>query len=233
MRSFVIRFKWRILFMLVLCAGIMAAFQYALTPEKSLKVLQPDEFDSTLVDDSKQFVKKYHSIADFSLINQNGDTITQEFYEGKIYVADFFFTICPGICPIMTKNMLLVQEEFKDDPEVLILSHSVTPEQDSVAVLRAYADKKGVLDRKWNLVTGDRKEIYDLARKSYLAAKKNKYGGEYALIHTENFMLVDKEGRLRSRSYDGTDVKEVKALIEDIYILKEIYRRESNTALDK
>jgi protein SCO1/2 len=226
MLQFLNKNKWRILFMFVLCSAIMVSFQYALTPEKTLSILQPDKFDPTLVDDSMLFVKKYHKIAPFELINQNGDTITQEDYTGKIYVADFFFTTCPTICPIMTKNMMLVQEEFKNDPEVLILSHSVTPEIDSVAVLKKYAVKKGVMDTKWNLVTGDRKQIYDLARKSYLAAKKKKYGGEYALIHTENFLLVDKEGRLRSRSYDGTDPEDVEKLIEDIYILKESYKRQ-------
>jgi protein SCO1/2 len=170
------------------------------------------------------FVKKYHKIGPFELLNQNGDTITQADYQGKIYVADFFFTTCPSICPIMTKNMTLLQEEFKNDPDVLLLSHSVTPEIDSVAVLREYADRKGVMDAKWNLVTGDRQQIYDLARKSYLAVKKNKYGGENAMIHTENFLLIDKEGRLRERSYDGTDVEEIQALIADIYVLKESYK---------
>lgn len=227
MLEFLDKNKWRALFMIILCAGIMASFQYALTPEKSLKILQPDEFDPSLVDDSMLFVKKYHKVAPFELVNQNGDTITQADYNGKIYVADFFFTTCPTICPVMTKNMMLVQEEFKNDPDVMILSHSVTPEIDSVQVLKKYAVKKGVLDKKWNLVTGDRKQIYDLARKSYLAAKENKYGGDYALIHTENFLLVDKEGRLRSRSYDGTSVEDVQELIKDIYILKEIYAQES------
>lgn len=226
MLQFFIKNKWRILFMFVLCSAILASFQYALTPEKTLPILQPDQFDPSLVDDSMLFVKKYHKIAPFELVNQNADTITQDDYTGKIYVADFFFTTCPTICPVMTKNMMLVQEAFKNDPEVLILSHSVTPEIDSVAVLKKYAVKKGVMDSKWNLVTGDRKQIYDLARKSYLAAKENKYGGEYALIHTENFLLVDKEGRLRGRSYDGTDPEEVKKLIEDIYILKESYKRQ-------
>jgi protein SCO1/2 len=209
--------------MLLLCSGIMAAIQYALTPEERLAVLQPDQFDPALVDDSKLFVKKYHKIAPFELVNQNGDTITQNDYKGRIYVADFFFTTCPSICPKMTENMTVIQEEFKNDPEVLLLSHSVTPEIDSVQTLRSYADKKRVNDDKWNLVTGDRKQIYDLARKSYLAVKKNKYGGEYTMIHTENFLLVDKEGRLRGRSYDGTDPDDVQALIEDIYILKESY----------
>jgi protein SCO1/2 len=227
MLQFFIKNKWRVLFMFVLCSAIMASFQYALTPEKTLPILQPDKFDPSLVDDSMLFVKKYHKIAPFELVNQNADTITQDDYTGKIYVADFFFTTCPTICPVMTKNMMLVQEAFINDPEVLILSHSVTPEIDSVAVLKKYAVKKGVMDAKWNLVTGDRKQIYDLARKSYLAAKDNKYGGEYALIHTENFLLVDKEGRLRGRSYDGTDPEDVQKLIEDIYILKESYKRQN------
>ncbi|PPK96502.1 protein SCO1/2 [Nonlabens xylanidelens] len=223
MLQFLSKNKWRILFMAILCGGIMASFQYALTPDKTLPILQPDKFDPTLVDDSMLFVKKYHKIAPFQLVNQNGDTITDKDYDNKIYVSDFFFTTCPTICPVMTKNMTLVQEEFKNDPDVMILSHSVTPEIDSVEVLKKYAVKKGVMDSKWNLVTGDRKQIYDLARKSYLAAKENKYGGDYALIHTENFLLVDKEGRLRGRSYDGTSEEDVLKLIEDIYILKSTY----------
>jgi len=209
--------------MAILCGGILASFQYALTPDKTLPILQPDKFDPTLVDDSMLFVKKYHKIAPFKLVNQNGDTVTEKDYKNKIYVADFFFTTCPTICPVMTKNMTLVQEEFKNDPDVMILSHSVTPEIDSVEVLKKYAIKKGVMDSKWNLVTGDRKQIYDLARKSYLAAKENKYGGDYALIHTEKFLLIDKEGRLRCRSYDGTSEEDVLKLIEDIYILKSTY----------
>lgn len=228
MLQFLIKNKWRALFLFILFSAILASFQYALTPEKTLPILQPDKFDPSLVDDSMLFVKKYHKIAPFKLVNQNGDTITQADYKDKIYVADFFFTTCPTICPVMTENMMLVQEAFKNDPEVMILSHSVTPEIDSVEVLKKYAIKKGVIDTKWNLVTGDRKQIYDLARKSYLAAKENKYGGEYALVHTENFLLVDKEGRLRGRSYDGTDEEDVKKLIEDIYVLKDIYKREKS-----
>ncbi|WP_124979275.1 SCO family protein [Nonlabens xiamenensis] len=226
MRDFLIKHKWRILFMLVLCGVILASFQYALTPDRNLRILQPDEFDPSLVDDSMLFIKKYHKVAPWELINQNGDTITHSDYEGKIYVADFFFTTCPTICPVMTKNMATIQEEFKNDPEVLLLSHSVTPEIDNVEILRQYADKKGVVDDKWNLVTGDRQQIYDLARKSYLAAKKKENGDDYGLIHTENFLLVDKEGRLRERSYDGTNTEDVEALIQDIYVLKESYQED-------
>ena len=211
--------------MVVLCTIILLAIQSALTPKKTLAILQPDQFDPTLVDDSMLFVKKYHKVAPFKLINQNSDTITNTDYEGKIYVVDFFFTTCPTICIAMAKNMTVLQEEFKDDDEVIFLSHSVTPENDTPAVLRAYADKKGVLDHKWNLVTGDKEQIYNLARKSYLAVKDAPYGGKYDMVHTENFLLVDKEGRLRSRSYDGTKTEEIEALIEDIYILKDIYKK--------
>lgn len=223
MKNFLIRNKYRVLFMAVLFTVIFVAMQKALTPKKVLPILQPDQFDPELVDDSMLFVKKYHKIAPFSLINQNGDTITQADYTGKIYVADFFFTTCPTICPIMTTNMARLQEEFKDDPEVVFLSHSVTPEYDTPAILKAYAQDKGVLDHKWNLVTGDKEQIYNLARKSYLAVKDAPYGGKYDMVHTENFLLVDKEGRLRSRSYDGTLESDINALIEDIYILKESY----------
>lgn len=225
MLDFLIKNKWRALFMLVLCTMIFLALQHLLTPKKSLTILQPDQFDPTLVDDSMLFVKKYHKVAPFELINQNGDTITQEDYSGKIYVTDFFFTTCPTICVPMAENMKLLQDEFKDDDEVMLLSHSVTPEYDTPAILKAYAQKKGVIDSKWNLVTGDKEHIYNLARKSYLAVKDAPYGGKYDMVHTENFVLVDKEGRLRSRTYDGTEKEEIEALIKDIYILKEIYKQ--------
>ena len=119
----------------------------------------------------KRFIvgKKYHTIADFSLINQNGKTVTQDTYNNKIYIADFFFSTCQTICPIMTDHMVILQNQLKLDPDVMLLSHTVTPEIDSVAQLKKYALNKGVLDSKWNLVTGDKKEIYQLARKSYLA----------------------------------------------------------------
>ncbi len=225
MQSYLKKNKWRITFFVVFGIVTFASFQYALTPVKSLRVLSPLDFDPTLVDDSRLFVKKYHSIAPFSLVNQHGDTITQAHYTGKIYVADFFFTTCPTICPLMTKNMTVLQEEFKNDPEVMLLSHSVTPEIDTPAVLKAYAYRMGVTSHRWNLVTGPRKEIYDLARKSYMAVKDGFTNEDYSMVHTENFMLVDKEGRLRSRSYDGTDPAEIEALIEDIYILKNSYKK--------
>ena len=154
--------------------------------------------------------------------NQNGRIITQEFYNDKIYVADFFFTTCPTICPIMTENMSYVQEKIKNDSDVLLLSFSVTPEIDSVEQLKKYALEKNVIDSKWNLVTGNKKDIYNLARTSYLVAKTNGDGGKYDMIHTENFVLVDKEKRIRG-FYDGTNSIEMDQLLNDIKILKNSY----------
>lgn len=188
-------------------------------PKPVLKVYQPADVATELVDTTLQYVKKYHTIADFSLTNQNGETITQDDYKDKIYVADFFFTTCQTICPIMTDHMIKIQKALKDDHEVLLLSHTVTPEIDSVPQLKKYALQKGVDDAKWNLVTGDKKEIYDLARKSYLAAKDVPYS-DHDLIHTENFVLVDKKKRIRG-FYDGTDPEAIDKLLADIKILEQ------------
>lgn len=197
----------------------MYLIYHALQPVKRLPIYQPNMVNAELVDSTLQHVKKYHRIADFSLINQNGDTITQENYRNKIYVADFFFTTCPTICPIMTANLVEVQAALVSDPEVLLLSHSVTPEIDSVAQLKKYAIEKGVNDAKWNLVTGDKKQIYELARKSYLAVQEDGDGGPFDMIHTENFILVDKQRRIRG-FYDGTKEEEMDRLLTDIEILK-------------
>ncbi len=195
----------------------------ALKPENRLPIYQPNMVNPELVDSTLHDKKKYHTIANFKLINQNGDTITQNNYEGKIYVADFFFTTCLTICPIMTKNMAAVQGSILEDDEVLLLSHSVTPQIDSVGRLKEYALEKGVIDKKWNLVTGDKKQIYELARKSYLAVLNDGDGSEFDMIHTENFILVDKERRVRGY-YDGTNPEEVEQLIQDISILKASYK---------
>ena len=143
--------------MLALSVIIIYLIQDALRPQPVLPVYQPAQFDPSLVDSTMTHVKRYHTIANFSLTNQNGQTITQEAYKNKIYVADFFFTTCPSICPIMTKNMVLLQNELLNDPDVLLLSHTVTPDIDSVPQLKKYAREKGVIDSKWNLVTGEKK----------------------------------------------------------------------------
>ena len=197
----------------------MYLFYNALKPKPTLPIYQPSMVTSELVDSTVQYVKKYHRISDFKLINQNGETITQDTYKDKIYIADFFFTTCPTICPIMTDHMVKIQERIINDPEVLLLSHSVTPIIDSVPQLKKYALEKGVIDHKWNLVTGDKKQIYELARKSYLVAKDDGDGGPFDMIHTENFVLIDKKKRIRGY-YDGTDPLEIEKLLEDLKILK-------------
>ena len=222
MINFFSRFKFFFAVLGILSVIIVFLFYNALKPKERLPIYQPNMVSATLVDSSMQYVRKYHTIADFKLVNQNGETITQDTYADKIYVADFFFTTCPSICPVMTANLAEVQNEFKNDNEVLLLSHSVTPEIDSVAQLKKYAIEKGVVDLKWNLVTGNKKQIYELARKSYMAVMEDGDGGAYDMIHTENFMLIDKERRIRGY-YDGTNKEEVEKLIRDIAILKSTY----------
>jgi len=182
--------------------------------------MNPADVNPELVDSTMQHVSKYHTIADFSFTNQNGETITQKDYEGKIYVADFFFTTCQTICPVMTTNMVEVQKAIINNPKVMLLSHSVLPDIDSVPVLKKYAIEKGVMDSKWNLVTGDKKDIYGIARKSYLAVKTGKPEELYDMVHTENFVLVDAQRRVRG-FYDGTKKEDIKRLIEDINWLSE------------
>lgn len=211
-----------VLTMTVFSAFVVSSFYYVNKPIETLPIYSPSMVSKELVEENIQFIKKYHKIKDFSMKNQNGETITQEFYNDKIYVADFFFTTCPTICPIMTENMGYIQEKIKNDSDVLLLSFSVTPEIDSVEQLKKYALEKNVIDSKWNLVTGNKKDIYNLARKSYLVAKTNGDGGKYDMIHTENFVLVDKEKRIRG-FYDGTNSKEMDQLLNDIKILKNSY----------
>ena len=211
-----------VLTMTVFSAFVVSSFYYVNKPIETLPIYSPSMVSKELVEENIQFIKKYHKIKDFSMKNQNGETITQEFYNDKIYVADFFFTTCPTICPIMTENMGYVQEKIKNDSDILLLSFSVTPEIDSVEQLKKYALEKNVIDSKWNLVTGNKKDIYNLARTSYLVAKTNGDGGIYAMIHTENFVLVDKEKRIRG-FYDGTNSKEMDQLLNDIKILKNSY----------
>ena len=224
MRSFFSKYKLFGIVMLILSAIILTLFYRALTPQDKLPVYQPADFNPELVDSTLHYIKKYHTIADFSLINQNGEIVTQDDYEGKIYIADFFFTTCLTICPIMTENMVEIQRRIQDQEDVLLLSHTVTPEIDTVAQLKKYALEKGVMDDKWNLVTGDKKQIYDLARKSYLAVKDFQSAGPFDMIHTENFVLVDKERRIRG-TYNGTSPEEIDRLMEDLKILQASYSK--------
>ena len=186
--------------------------------KKELPVFNPSDFDPKLVDTSLRKVNQNHTVKDFNLTNQNGVKISSKDYENKVYVVDFFFTRCPSICPIMTDNMLLIQDEFINDDQIMLLSLSVTPEIDSVSVLKNYAIEKGINDSKWNITTGSKKHIYDLARKSYFAVVDQGDGDLQDFIHTPNFILVDKKKQIRG-IYDGTELNEVTRLIEDIHTL--------------
>ena len=210
----------RILFLVLALFSvfIIGLFYTALKPKKSLPIFNPADVNPELVDSTVQYIRKYHKIPAFSFVNQNGKIITDKTYAGKIYVADFFFTTCGSICPKMTNNMALVQQAYLTESRVMFLSHTVFPEIDSVAVLKRYAQEKGVNDRKWNLVTGDKKEIYSLARKAYLAVKLGKPSELYDMVHTENFVLVDAQKRVRG-FYDGTNKEEIERLIADIQLL--------------
>ncbi|WP_396144581.1 SCO family protein [Flavobacterium sp.] len=213
-------------FFVVFSIITITAFYTVLKPKKSLPIFNPSDVNPEMVDSTVQYVALDHTIADFSFTNQNGKTITQKDYEGKIYVADFFFTTCRSICPKMTNNMVWLQNQIKNNPNVMLLSHSVTPDIDSVSVLKKYALEKGVIDSKWNLVTGNKKDIYYIARKSYLAVKTGNPSEMYDMVHTENFVLIDSKRRVRG-FYDGTNldgptepgIKNVKQLLEDINFL--------------
>jgi len=210
-------------FILIFSAAAVYIFYTILKPLELLPIYQPAEVNEKLVDSSIIHVAKYHKISNFKLTNQNGKEITQANYKDKIYVADFFFTTCQDICPVMTKNMYQLQEELKNDNEILLLSHTVIPEVDTVEQLKEYAIENKVDDSKWNLVTGDKKQIYELARKSYIAVEDSNFN-EFDMIHTENFMLIDKEKQIRG-FYDGTNSEEINRLFKDIEILKQSYNK--------
>ena len=211
-----------LIFFVVFSAVALTVFYHLLKVDNHLKIYNPIDVNPRLVDDSMLHVQKNHTIADFNLINQNGKVITNDDYKDKIYIADFFFTRCQTICIAMAYNMSELQEYYKNDTDIMFLSHSVTPVMDSVSVLKEYADRKGVINGKWNVTTGSKKHIYELARKSYFAVLDEGNGDENDFIHTEQFVLVDKERRIRGY-YDGTEKKDMKKLKEDIVLLKEEY----------
>lgn len=211
-----------LIFLAVFSAIGITVFYQLLDTEERLKIYNPIDVNRKLVDYSVKNVRKNHTIADFNLTNQNGETITQKDYEEKIYIADFFFTRCQTICIKMAYNMQELQEFYKNDNDIMFLSHSVTPVMDSVPVLKAYAEEKGVIDGKWNVTTGPKKHIYDLARKSYFAAEDEGDGGDQDFIHTNLFVLIDKERRIRG-FYDGTELEAMEKLKADMVILKNEY----------
>ena len=211
-----------LIFLVIFSAISIPVFYHLLKVDNRLKIYNPVDVNPRLVDDSMLHIQKNHTIADFELTNQNGEIITNNNYKNKIYIADFFFTRCQTICIAMAYNMSELQEFYKNDDDIMFLSHSVTPVIDSVSVLKEYAQRKGVIDGKWNVTTGSKKHIYELARKSYFAVLDEGNGDENDFIHTEQFVLVDKERRIRGY-YDGTEKKDMEKLKKDIVLLKEEY----------
>ncbi|MFT3886270.1 MAG: SCO family protein [Flavobacteriales bacterium] len=191
---------------------------FLLKPSGALPIYHPSQLDPRLVAKDVRQEQGEHHIKDFHLIDQEGDSVSLATVKGKVLLADFFFTTCGSICPKMSTQMVRVQDAFKDEGRVMLLSHSVTPEQDSVPVLQAYAQRYGVDHARWRLMTGDRKQIYALARTSWFACTDEGDGGPDDFVHTENFVLADPQGRLRG-FYDGTSAKEVDQAIADIRTL--------------
>jgi protein SCO1/2 len=203
-----------ILFFLASCTAALE--------REGLPFINKPDFTPEWIGKKDPAYKNIHTIPSFSFIDQDGITVTEKTVEGKIYVADFFFTHCGSICPVMTRNMATIQDHFLGNDEVIFLSHSVLPEMDSVPVLKKYAENRGVISGKWHLLTGDKEKIYSLARQQYYAGDTIGYyqtGNEF--LHTENFILIDKHRRIRG-VYNGTLELEMERLKEDIHeLLKE------------
>ncbi|SDD58121.1 protein SCO1/2 [Algoriphagus faecimaris] len=184
--------------------------------EESLPILGNWHVDEVKVDGETRNDTVYHQIADFSFINQKGQVVDKSTVEGKVYVADFFFTTCPTICPIMKKEMLRVHEAFKDDPNFKILSHSIDPTHDTQEVLNEYADKLGIENADtWNFLTGDAEKIYEIGQTSYLTTAMEDQNEPGGFLHSGAFVLVDQKGLIRG-VYDGTKSDQVDRLIRDI-----------------
>jgi len=208
-------------FLVVFAIAVAIAYNIINQPKK-LRIYNPSQLNPEIVDTTLRNINKNHRIGKFSLTNQYGENITEKNTEGKIYIADFFFTTCPTLCPKMSKQMIRVQEKYRNNPNITILSHSVMPENDSVPALLEYAIKQGAIKNKWHFLTGPREHIYDLARKQYFTATISGKGGLQDLMHTENFVLIDPDKRIRGY-YDGTSENEVNILLKDIDALLKEY----------
>ena len=209
-----------ILLLLLLLVCFSCKKEIVIDKTKTLPFYNSEDFTPEWIAENDPKYKNIHTIAPFEFTNQNGEKITNSTFQGKIYVTDFFFTTCPSICPILAKNMSAIQESYKNDADILLLSHTVMPWVDTVEKIKEYAQEKNAISNKWYLVTGTKDSIYNLARTSYFADedfKKTKDENEF--IHTENFILVDKKGRIRG-VYNGTLALDVQRLQRHIEILK-------------
>jgi protein SCO1/2 len=191
--------------------------------EEVLPILGRRDVQERKVEDKIVYDTIYHTIQSFAFLDQDSSLITNADFQNKVYVADFFFTSCPSICPIMKTQMLRIYDEFEKDENVAFLSHSIDPRHDTVAVLREYAERLGVESDKWHFVTGEKETIYKLAQNSYMSVAAEDNEAEGGFIHSGRFLLVDKEGRIRG-VYDGTDPIDVDELMDDIPVLLNEYK---------
>jgi protein SCO1 len=199
-------------FFILLAAGFMA-YYYNITRNlpKTLAVIEPEGGHG-------------HRVDTFSFYNQDGKLITQNDVRGKVYVAEYFFATCKGICPKMNDNMVRVYQAYRDNPDVLILSHTVDPEKDTIPALKKYSDRFNADSKQWMFLTGDKKRLYDMARWSYLISAQDDTAGlsiDQDFIHDKHFVLVDRNGHLRGRFYDGLEPRQIDTLISDIHLLLE------------
>ena len=206
-------------FFVIFFTSVLVAYFMYFKPEEDLPIYQPSRLNPALVDPSALRAED-HRILDFELVNHLGDTVRLADVEGQILVVDFFFSRCATICPLMTRNLQRIHDRLDPQMPVRILSHSVTPQADSVSVLNRYAEKHGANPDLWWFLTGEKKEIYKLARRSYFSCLDEGDGGFQDFVHTENIVLVDEKGRLRG-FYDGTDSKGMSQLFNDLQILLE------------
>ena len=203
---------------LVFVVGSTAAYQI-LQPKPRLPIYNPSDLNPAVVDDDLERVGRGHRIGNFDLIDQWGNKADSSLLQGKIYVADFFFTTCPTICIDMGANFQRIQEVYKDEDRLNLVSHTVMPEIDTVEVMHAYGERMGAIKGKWHLLTGEKRELYRMARREYFAVMEQGTSfDEHDFIHTENVILVDEKKRIRG-FYDGTSDLDVDRLIGDIQIL--------------
>lgn len=209
---------------IIVIIGIAIAYQMntAAAERRVLPVIQPADVKSEMVDVELAGKAIGHRVGKFEFTNQNGEEISLDDVKGKVFVAEYFFTTCPTICPIMNEEMKRVQERFKNNPDVKILSFTVDPENDTVEAMKVYAEEHNAIDGQWHFLTGDKEELYRVARQSFFVLKpaeaKNLGDAGSDFIHTNNFVLVDQNLRLRGY-YDGTNSEEVESLMEDIELL--------------
>ncbi|MFZ6664020.1 SCO family protein [Peijinzhouia sedimentorum] len=220
------KFSSSILIAITFFSGLISCESSTSGSQESLPILGRKEVVEKVLNGETIQDTIYHTIGDFRFVDQDSSWVTPESFEGKIYVADFFFTSCPTICPIMKTQMLRVFEEFKDNPEVMILSHTIDPEYDTVALLKDFSERIGVMDnKKWKFVTGDKDEIYKIGQTKYMVSATEDVSEPGGFVHSGAFLLVDKDQRIRG-IYDGTKEDQVDRLIKDIPRLLKEYETE-------